>query len=112
MNTIHLHGPLRKRFGGPFRLAVTTPAEALRALTFQLDGFGKALEEGNWRIRRGPLARGQGRFLTEPELRVNLPGEMHILAAAKGAGGRGGAVAKVLVGAAIVAAVVLSLIHI
>jgi predicted phage tail protein len=102
MNTICLHGALRKRYGASFTLDVKTPAEAVRALGVQLPGFLDAIRAGAWRVVRGPL-RG-GRRLTPGELNVNLGGEMHILAAPKGAGGRG--TGKVVLGTVLLVAAV------
>ena len=39
MRTIHLHGAAGERFGGPFVLAVESPAEAIRGLTHQIPGL-------------------------------------------------------------------------
>lgn len=104
MNTIYLHGAMRKRFGPSFTLTATTPAEAIHALSCQLPGFRQAVAEGHWRIVRGKLKGG--RRLTLAEIGVNLPGEMHLVAAPQGAGGRGGSTAKIVVGAVLVIAAV------
>lgn len=102
-NTIHLHGAMKKRFGGPFTLDVRTPAEALRALCCMVKGFDQALRAGAWRVVRGPL-RGKGsRSLTRDELGVNLPGEMHLVAAAAGAK-QGGGATKIILGVMLIAA--------
>lgn len=45
MKTIHLHGWLGKQFGKKFELAVSTPAEAVRALCSQLPQLKKALAD-------------------------------------------------------------------
>ncbi|RVT96254.1 hypothetical protein EOD42_14170 [Rhodovarius crocodyli] len=95
MNTIHLHGPMRKQFGGPFTLAVRTPAEAIHALNMQLPGFEEAIRSRSWRVVRGSLKKG--RSLPSEQLGVNLGGEMHLVAAAEGAGGRG--TGKIIIGA-------------
>ncbi len=39
LKTVKLYGPMRKRFGREFELAVSTPAEAIRALSNQVPGF-------------------------------------------------------------------------
>jgi len=39
LRTIRLYGPLGTRFGREFRLAVDSPAEAVRALCVLLPGF-------------------------------------------------------------------------
>jgi predicted phage tail protein len=103
-NTVYLHGAMKARFGGPFTLHVSTARDALRALMTLLPGFRQAVEAGSWRVVRGPL-RG-GRTLPLEQIAVNLPGEMHLVAAAQGAKSRGGATGKIIVGAALVAAAI------
>ncbi len=49
MATIVLHGNLAV-FGGPYKRTVATPAEAIRALCFQLKGFQQAIAKGNYHI--------------------------------------------------------------
>lgn len=105
MNTIHLHGDMKKRFGGPYELAVRTPAEAIHALNMQLPGFEEAVRSRSWRVVRGPLKGG--RTLPRDQLGINLGGEMHLVAAPEGAGGRG--TGKIIIGALLlVTAAVLS----
>lgn len=43
LKTVKLYGPMRKRFGREFRLAVSNPAEAIRALSNQVSGFKEYL---------------------------------------------------------------------
>lgn len=45
MKTIRLHGWLGQKFGKSFELDVLTPAEAIRALCYQLPGFKRALAD-------------------------------------------------------------------
>lgn len=52
MKTILLSGSLGAQFGSEFRLAVSSPGEALRALIYQLKGFESALRRGAYRITR------------------------------------------------------------
>ncbi len=80
-----LHGRLRKQFGPEFRLGVTTPTAAIRALTALKPGFREALAEGQYRVRRGKFRKG---IDLPPEgliLRLTPGGEMHIIPVAKGA---------------------------
>lgn len=61
MKIIKLYGELGKKFGKEFRLAVKTPAEAIRALCSQLKGFRQHLEEFSepgYVVRVGKDARG------------------------------------------------------
>ncbi|MEN8639578.1 hypothetical protein [Pseudomonas sichuanensis] len=87
MKSIHLHGALGSQFGGPFRLEVRDPAEAVRALLVQLRGFRQALEAGHWHVLRGPLEQADD--LDEEGLVVALGAadQVHILPAIEGAGG-------------------------
>lgn len=45
MKTIRLYGDMGKRFGREFELDVATPAEAVRALCSQLEGFRSYMHE-------------------------------------------------------------------
>lgn len=103
LRTIRLHGALGARFGRVFRLAVASPAEAVRALSAQLPGFRAAVEAGAWRVYRGP--RKAGRDLSEQELRLGLGAaerEVHFVPAVAGA--KQGGLGKVILGTLLVAA--------
>ncbi len=52
MKTIRLTGKLGKEFGRSYRLEVHSPAEAVRALVYQLPGFEAALEAGEYKITK------------------------------------------------------------
>ena len=43
LKTVKLYGPMRRRFGKEFTLCVSSPAEAIRALSVQVPGFKKYL---------------------------------------------------------------------
>ncbi|QHJ81567.1 MAG: hypothetical protein [Caudoviricetes sp.] len=43
LKKVVLYGPMRKRFGREFELAVSSPKEAIHALCVQVDGFKKYL---------------------------------------------------------------------
>lgn len=45
LKKVKLYGPMRKRFGREFELAVSSPREAIHALCVQVDGFKKYLAE-------------------------------------------------------------------
>lgn len=106
LQQIHLHGALGQRFGRVHELDVRTPAEAVLALSVLRPGFAEVIRDGTWRVVRGPL-RG-GRRLGEDELSINLGGEMHLLAAPRGSKGRGAGGAKMVIGVALIAAVMIS----
>lgn len=101
---IILHGRLAKEFGGPFRLAVRDPAEAVRALCCQLRGFRAALSEGHYRVIRGRRKGGADVALDELRIGLGRARELHIVPVATGAGGKSGAFGLLLAGAALVAA--------
>lgn len=71
MKTIELRGHLAAQFGDEFRMDVTSVAEAVRALCYQLDGFEKALEEGEYRVTR-VYADGDDYALGEDEISLSL----------------------------------------
>lgn len=52
MKTIYLSGQLAAQFSSEYRLAVISPAEALRALIYQVKGFEAALRRGYYKITR------------------------------------------------------------
>lgn len=45
LRTVKLYGPMRRRFGREYRLNVSSPAEAIRALCVQIPGFKQYLAE-------------------------------------------------------------------
>lgn len=104
MNTLYLHGRMRKQFGDSFTLTAKTPAEMIHALSCQIPAFREAVAAGHWRVVRGSLKGG--RSLTAAELAVNLPGEMHLIAAPQGAGGGRGGTGKIIVGTILVIAAI------
>lgn len=103
MNTIYLHGQLREMFGPSFDLEVRDAREAVRALCSQLEGFQKVIQEGTWRVIRGP--KESGHELDVDALDLSLGSQpLHIIPVAEGAGDDG--VGKVIVGAIMIAAAV------
>jgi predicted phage tail protein len=101
LRTIRLHGDLGRRFGREHRLAVQTPAEAVRALCFLHPDMRRVLAEGEWRvIRRTPKEK---LALDVDTLGLGLgKATLHIVPAVKGRGGRG--VGKAILGITLVAA--------
>lgn len=45
LRTVKLYGPMRRRFGREFELCVSSPAEAIHALSVQVPGFKKYLHD-------------------------------------------------------------------
>lgn len=94
-----LYGDLGARFGRVHRLAVKTPAEAVRALCANFRGFDAymAQSEAGYSIRySGEVAR-EGRDLHNPA----GPGTIRIIPVIAGAGGNG--LGQVFLGAALIA---------
>lgn len=100
MNTVHLHGSLGEKFGGPYLFDIDSPAEALRALD-QLEGFTSEIHQGRWHVVRGPSS-GDGQHMDEDSLELGLGSQpLHIIPAAEGAGDGAG---KAVLGVAMIAA--------
>lgn len=104
VRTVHLHGALGDRFGAAHRLAVASPAEAVRALSVLHPGFREVIAEGTWRLIRGTRPE-RGLAFGEDELHFRLGrGDLHIVPVATGAGGSvGRALGKVVTGLALAA---------
>lgn len=90
MNTIYLHGDMAEKFGGPFRLDVSTPAEAIRAIAVQLDGFEEAIRTHNWQIIRGSLEDADTVDEEGLQLALGHQNEMHLIPMIEGANSGGG----------------------
>lgn len=105
MKLIRLHGALREfeLLYAPdgFRMDVNTPVEAARLLAAQIPAFDKAIREGSYRVRIGPLGKG-GKTIDAAHILQRLGprySEIHIVPA--GAGGAKGGMKKVVLGVAI-----------
>ncbi|NVO13912.1 MAG: tail assembly protein [Rhodoplanes sp.] len=98
---VYLHGSLGRRFGRHFRLAVSTPAEAVWALCSQIKGLRDAIREGAFRVVAGP--RGGRRDRAEDELVAGFSRALHIVPVVAGAGGKGFIIAGLTLMAAAVA---------
>jgi predicted phage tail protein len=95
LRDIYLYGSIGKRFGRHFRLAVESPAEALRAIICLRPGVEREIRKGYWRI-----------ILGSPHLNNTLPyfymtmktGDLpiHFVPATPPAGGDG--VGKIAIG--------------
>lgn len=101
LRDIYLHGSLRK-FGKHYRLAVATPAEAVRALCIQIKGLRAAIREGFYRVVVG--LPGKRRDRSEEELNAGFARSVHIVPVIAGAGGgKGLAIGLTIAGAALLA---------
>lgn len=97
MKTLYLHGEAEAQFGGPFELDVASPAEALRALCMQLEGFTEMLRDGAWHVIRGALDRQQCDAAAEDTVMcLGSDREIHLLPAIQGAGSGGGPLSIIL----------------
>lgn len=52
MKTVILTGRLGKKFGREFKFDIISPAEAVRALCYQINGFEEELRKGSYRVTR------------------------------------------------------------
>jgi predicted phage tail protein len=52
MCNVHFMGELGEKFGKKFRLQIATPAEALRALIYQIPDLRKVMRDGNYQVLR------------------------------------------------------------
>lgn len=101
MRTIHLHGSLKEKFGGPFRLDVHSPAEGVQALASQLPGFRHTLAQMQVKVIRGKELES-GWELDEQQVTFQGGRHYHIVPIIHGSGG--GGTGKMIVGAVLLAA--------
>lgn len=99
MTTVLLYGKLR-RFGRSFRLAVRSPAEAIKALCIQVPGFEKFLANANLEGLEFAIFRGK-RNLEEKELGFGGSGDIRIAPVITGS--KRGGLLQTVIGLAIVA---------
>lgn len=85
MKTLHLYGYMKDKYGGSFDLDVSTPAEAVRALSVQLPGFGEDIRQGNWHVLRGPLDDQEALDGEGVLVALGHDHEVHLLPAVEGA---------------------------
>lgn len=98
MTTILLYGQLRQ-FGRTFRMAVRTPAEAIKALCVQIPGFERFLSNAKSRGIEFAVFRGRTN-LAEKELGFSGEGEIRIAPVVTGNKRAGGL--QTIVGAVLV----------
>lgn len=73
LRTVHLHGRLGERFGKTHELDVESPAEAVRALMFQHEGFEAYLQHRNYCVTAGRSPEFlECPALTEEQLAIRL----------------------------------------
>lgn len=89
MKTLILYGHMKDKYGESFELDVTNPAEAVRALSVQLPGFGDDIRAGNWHVVRGPLDGNESLDADGVLVGLGSDNEVHLLPAVEGAGNGG-----------------------
>lgn len=102
LKTIRLYGKLGTRYGRVHRLAVSTPAEAVRALRVLLPGFHRELLESGANGVRYAVFAGR-RNLDKDQLHYPVGGD-DIRVAPVLAGSKSGGIFGTLLGAVIIAA--------
>lgn len=105
MRKLYLHGKLKERFGGPFKLQARNAREACRLLAVQIPGFERELSRGTYRVIVGPLRGGKELSPDQVTFNFSSQGNIHIIPVARGA--KGGAF-KIVAGLLMVAAVVVT----
>ena len=98
MTTIRLHGQLRQ-FGKSFRLAVKSPAEAIKALCVQIPGFERFLSNAKSRGLEFAVFRDK-RNIGEKELSYSGTGDIRIAPVVVGS--KRGGVLQTIVGAILI----------
>ena len=106
MIAVQLHGRLADRFGTtPFEIAISSLAEAVRALDALVSGFRHELRRGAYKVvadhPSGELRLGQ----EEITLGLGRTTGLHIIPVVEGAGG--GGTGKIILGVALIAGAVM-----
>ncbi len=102
MPIINLHGALGEKFGKEFNLEVSSPAEAARALIFNIPGFKDAMLEYDYRIFVGDIALNED--LAEDQLNLKTSRDIHFVPVIQGSKkGVGKIIAAIVVIAAAIA---------
>lgn len=102
MLTLKLAGRLGKEFGREYKLDVTSTAEAIRALCYQLKGFEDAFKQGEYRIIRVSGNGARDLSIDDLHLGVGRAREVRIVPVARGA--KRGGLGKILLGVLIIGA--------
>lgn len=102
MKTVVLTGRLAKKFGKKFTLDIASPAEAVRALCYMIEGFEEEISKGYYRVIR---VFGTGRQIgySERDLAFQM-GAAHTLRIEPIAQGAKQGLFSIIIGAALVGA--------
>jgi predicted phage tail protein len=109
MRNVHLHGRLKKIFGGSFRFDVESAAEALRALNCAFPAkFVDELKRGHYQIIRGRRHGGLNLDIEEVlHLRLGMA-DLHIVPVTAGSkNARQGGTFKMIAGAVLIGGAIL-----
>lgn len=93
MRTIRLYGDLGANFGREFSLSVESPAEAIRALSYQIKGFKKYLIDAEKNGLQFRVFAHKSEIKNINQLSLNSPGEIRIVPVIMGANGEFRAIA-------------------
>ena len=96
---IHLHGDLKNKFGGPFKMDVESAGEAGRALASQLPGFRAEVVGNEYKVIRGTIDKGLELGPEELEFKLGRA-PLHIAPVISGSKNQG--VSKIVIGAALI----------
>lgn len=99
MAIIRFHGDLQ-RFGRVFKLEVTSPAEAFRALIIQIPGLRKHLNSGHYRLRIDKGDLDESGLNESFHLPMSSHGVIHIVPVIGGA--KNGGLFSVIAGVALI----------
>src|SRR5262245_30299949 len=101
---IYLYGVAGALHGSHFRIDVTSPADAIRALIALRPGLRKTIREGNWRVVVGPLRIRNS--IDVDLLNMNAGRQpIHLVPATRPrGGGKGKAIGSIIVGVILIGA--------
>jgi predicted phage tail protein len=102
--TIYLHGRLKRLFGESVHVPGSTVAVAIRNMLIKKPEIRFVLEQGEYRVVRGNLAKGIDLDASMLAMQIGPSREIHLFPAAEGGGGHGGL--KVVLGAVLIVAAV------
>lgn len=103
---VYLHGAVGRRYGRHWRLDVTTPAEAVRAIMTLRPEARPELRRGAWRVIVGPPRLANAIAPGLLGMRVGRQ-PIHLVPATQAAGG-GGGVGKIIVGVVLIGAAIVT----
>jgi len=104
LRKIVLHGRLKRRFQASYTLSVSTAAEAIRALGYQIPGFLDELKKGSYEVVRGDRRTGMRLALEDvPDFKLGNA-DLHIIPVVRGS--KNGGAVKTILGVALIGAAI------